>query len=140
MSRFEALCEAPGALLVVVRDLTIHAPVGIYESERRGAQPILVNLELVVRLDQPGARRVFVPCGAPPDAGYDAVVCYEALSNALTALAQAQHTELLETMIESMAALCLSDGRADAVRLRIEKPQAVPAAAAVGLQVVRFRA
>jgi dihydroneopterin aldolase len=47
---------------------------------------------------------------------------------------------LVETLAERAAALCLADPAALSVRLRVEKLDVYPDAASVGVEIVRARA
>lgn len=113
---------------VFVHDLKLDATLGIYAHEKVQAQRVLVNIDMTV--DDLGA-----------DLGDELsnVVCYEtAVKNVQTIVADG-HVHLVETLAEAIADKCLEDGRVQAVRVRVEKPDAIAEAASVGVEIERLR-
>ena len=51
----------------------------------------------------------------------------------------AGHVGLAETLAELIAAACLRDKRVMAARVRIEKPDVIPNARSVGVEIERLR-
>ena len=49
------------------------------------------------------------------------------------------HVNLVETLAERIAAACLKDRRVMAARVRIEKPEIIPNARSVGVEIERAR-
>lgn len=113
---------------VFVRELEIMASVGVYEIEHRYEQRILVSLELDVRDDYDGVSEVL-----------SHVLDYSKVVADVEAIAQSKHFKLIETLAEQMATACLRDGRVVAVRVRIEKPDILPACRGVGIEIERRR-
>ena len=109
------------ALMVFVHGLAIEAEIGVYPSERGRAQPLIVDVELVL---EPG------PVGALGE-----TVNYETLATAARDLAGAGHIELVETYAERLAGACLAHARARRVRVRVRKPQAIAGAEDAGVEV-----
>ena len=62
-----------------------------------------------------------------------------AFSEVLAALVQSGHVNLIETLAERIADHCLADRRVAGVRVRIEKPEAVPSCRSVGIEIERHR-
>lgn len=125
---------------ILIRDLQISASIGVYAHEKEAYQPILVNIELTLGPDLSAEPRVFVPARrAPQDREHHEVVCYASVCEQVERLAREQHTELVESLVEAVAGLCLSDGRVLAARVRVEKTAAVPRARAVGAEILRRR-
>ncbi len=125
---------------ILIRDLQISASIGVYHHEKLAFQPILVNIELTLGPDLSAAPAVFVPAKMrKQDREYADVVCYASVCEEVERLARDRHTELVETLVEAIAELCLSDGRVEAVRVRVEKTAAVPRARAVGAEILRRR-
>ena len=108
---------------VHIRGLTLNAQVGVYEEEKHYPQRLLLDLELVVQLTDNS-----------PD-NISQVVDYGALASSIRALALQQHTELLETLAEQIAQLCLRDPRVTRVDLRLEKPDIFSDADGVGISL-----
>lgn len=124
-----ALAEAERpARRVFVRDLLLDGLIGIYPEERRKPQKILINMELWVA-ETPGR----------PPRDYSEVVCYEQLVNRAKALLAEGHVDLVETLAEQLAGLCLADGRVERCRVRVEKPDAIAEASGVGVEIDRRR-
>ncbi len=111
---------------VFVRDLTLMASIGIYDSEREQRQRVVINLDLWVQ-ETPGE----------PPSSYADVVCYEQLVNRTRILLEGGHIDLVETLAEKLAQLCLADPRVQRTRVRVEKPDAISAAAGVGVEIER---
>jgi len=49
------------------------------------------------------------------------------------------HINLVETLCEKIAAACLKDRRVMAARVRVEKPDIIPNARSVGVEIERTR-
>lgn len=124
-----AIAEASQpARRVFVRDLLLDALIGIYPEERVKPQKLLVNLELWVA-ETPGE----------PPRSYAEVVCYERLVKRTKQLLAEGHVDLVETLAERLAAICLEDNRVLRTRVRVEKPEAIAEAAGVGVEIERRR-
>lgn len=112
----------------IVRDLVLSSSIGVYAEERLAPQPIRLNLELtVISPEDPMAEDLAQ------------VVDYAALVGRVRALIGGRHFDLVETMAEALAALCLEDRRVIAARVRIEKLNAIADAAGVGVELERSR-
>lgn len=117
-----------GARRLVVRDLVLDCPIGVHRHERGGRQRVRVNLEL--ESADPG----------PPAADRLAeVIDYHALVVALRGLAAAGHVNLVETLAERVAGICLADPRAGRVRVRVEKLDVFDDVESVGVEIERAR-
>lgn len=118
-----------------VRDLVMEARIGVHAHEHGRTQRIRVNLDLAV--DDDGARPL-----SRQAVGRDVltrVVDYEHLVNAARELIVAGHVQLVETLAERLAELCLADRRVALVRVRVEKLDVFPNAEAVGVEIERRR-
>lgn len=113
---------------VFVRDLTLEGRVGVYRHERTAAQRVRVNVDLTVA---EGDR--------PTGDSLAEVVCYETVVRQVRALVESGHVNLVETLAERIAALCLEDRRVMAARIRVEKLDVFPDAASVGVEIERAR-
>jgi dihydroneopterin aldolase len=113
---------------VFVRDLEIVASVGVHEHEKRYEQRVLISADLAVRDDYDGVS----------DRLRD-VLDYAVLVDGIARLVQAEHVNLIETLAERIAGHCLKDARVESVRIRIEKPDAMPLARSVGIEIERGR-
>jgi dihydroneopterin aldolase len=113
---------------VFVHDLEIVASVGVLEHERRYEQRIIVSADLSVREDYDGVSDRL-----------EDVLDYSKLVEGIARLVQREHVNLLETMAERIAEYCLADQRVESVRVRLEKPDAMPLCRAVGIEIERAR-
>lgn len=112
---------------VFIRDLVLMASVGIHDHEKRGAQRVRINLDLAVH-------EVAPPLGD----NIKNVVCYEEVSDGVRALIDRGHTNLVETLAEDIATMCLADPRIRSARVRVEKLNIFEDAASVGVEIERF--
>ena len=111
---------------VLIRELKVEAILGVLPQERVTPQPVLINI--TVFTDTRGAARSKDIVDA---------VNYAALADAATKLTIDGKYLLIETLVEDLAALSLSLAHVEGVSVRVEKPQAVPAAGAVGVEIYR---
>lgn len=111
-------------LRVFVRGLKVDAFIGVYAHEKGRTQPLIVDAELELH-------------DAPVETLAD-TVNYERVAEAARAIAAAGHVDLVEDYAERLARVCLQDARVAAVRVRVDKPEALPGADAAGCEV-RFR-
>lgn len=124
---FPAAAARPGLRHVFVRDLVMPASIGVYDHEKDAPQRIRLNIDLTVDEDEADlADRV------------ENVVSYEDIINGVRRLIEAGHVNLVETLAERIAGLCLADTRVRGVRVRVEKLDVIPDAASVGVEIQRF--
>jgi dihydroneopterin aldolase len=114
---------------VFVKDLKLMALIGVYEVEKIKPQPIVVNIDLSVA-EGPG----------PADDDLSHVVSYEIIVKKVEGIVARGHINLVETLAEHIAEACLRDDRVLAARVRVEKPEVIPNAASVGVEIERVRA
>lgn len=112
---------------VFVRDLEIDASIGVYAHEKQRQQRIRLNIDLAV--DESLDVR---------DEDLGSVVCYEQVVKGARALVSSGHVHLVETLAERIADFCLQDRRVKCARIRVEKLEAVPGTASVGVEIERF--
>lgn len=120
--------HATGQYSIFIRDLVLIANIGVHAHEKRAAQRVSINVDLGVRQ----------PPSPFPDA-LSAVLSYESIVEGIRALAAAGHINLIETLAERIAALCLADERAIEARVRVAKLDVYAQAAAVGIEIKRRR-
>jgi 7,8-dihydroneopterin aldolase/epimerase/oxygenase len=118
-----------GVRRVFVRDFEILASVGVFEHEKRYEQRILLSADLAVRDAYDGVSDRL-----------EDVLDYSTLLEGIALLVQREHVNLLETLAERIAQHCLADQRVESVRVRIEKPDALPMCRSVGIEIERQRA
>ncbi len=111
---------------VFIRDLVLQCFIGVHRHEKKAEQPVRINLDLAVRE------------GADLGDALENVVCYEQIADGVRTLVHGRHINLVETLAEEIANLCLSDGRVKSVRVRLEKLAVLADAASVGVEIERF--
>ncbi len=113
---------------VFVRDLVLDARIGVHRHEKDGPQTVRINVDLSV-----------LEGDAPLNDSLANAVCYEQVVAKVESLVGAGHINLVETLAERIAAACLEDVRVIAARVRVEKLNALPNAASVGVEIERHR-
>lgn len=113
---------------IFIRDLLVRCIVGIRPDERRKAQDVIFNINLYANCSR----------AAASDAIEDAVD-YSTLKKKIVEFAETSSYNLVETLAEKVAGLCLADGRVTAVEVAVEKPTALRFARTVGVRIYRER-
>ncbi|OUR79413.1 dihydroneopterin aldolase [Alphaproteobacteria bacterium 46_93_T64] len=120
--------EAKATHRVFINDLLVDMLIGIYDHEKAKKQPVRLNISLTV-LDHIG----------PIQDDYHNVVCYETIANAIKNLVKEEHINLVETLAEKVADICLENQRTISAVVKVEKLQAVSGAGSVGVEITRIR-
>ncbi|MCA3693952.1 MAG: dihydroneopterin aldolase [Aquidulcibacter sp.] len=113
---------------IFVKGLMVEAECGVYAHEKGRRRPLVVDLEVQV--------------GTSVRAGSDELaetVDYDSLVAHVRTVAAGEHLHLIETFAEKVCEAVLTDERILSVRLRVEKPGAVPGAACSGVELERTR-
>ncbi len=111
---------------IFVRGLRVDASIGVYPHEHESTQPIFIDVRLDLGDTPP-----------PVEDRLGETIDYEAVANQAKSLAKEGHVQLVETLAERLANWCLEDPRVKAVTVRIEKPNALAAADAAGVEITR---
>jgi len=111
---------------VFVRDLVLLGRVGIYDAEKAAPQRVRINLDLAVRED-----------AKPIGDDYAKVVCYEQIVTKVRGIVEDGHVNLVETLAERLAGICLQDPRVRSARVRVEKLDVFADAVSVGVEIER---
>ena len=115
---------------IIIEDLVLEAILGVYEHERVTPQRVVVNLVLWTDIGR----------AAVSDELADALD-YDALVQRVTAYVQATHFQLIERLVSELADFVLREYTAvSKIKIRIDKPDALPQTRTVGLQITRTRA
>jgi FolB domain-containing protein len=120
--------ESFGTRHVLIDRLEIQTMIGVHAAEKRSAQRVWVTLDLSV-----------TELGPSVNDRLEDVLDYAEVIRKVEAVVLAGHINLVETLAERVAAACLTDPKVDAVRVRIEKPDVVANARAVGVEIERRR-
>jgi dihydroneopterin aldolase len=113
---------------VFVRNLMLDASIGIYEYEKVKKQRVRVNADLTV-----------APSIVPKADSIDDVLNYESIIEGIEAIVAEGHIELVETLADRIASLCLTDQRVQSVKVGVEKLDVYPQAESVGVAIERRR-
>ncbi len=113
---------------VFVRDLMLNASIGVYAQEKDRQQRIRINVDLSVE-ETPII-----------DGNVESVVCYDSVVRKIRVIVDSGHIHLVETLAERIADMVLQDRRVRGVRVRVEKLDAVPDTAGVGVEIERLPA
>lgn len=111
---------------ISVRDYVRDVEIGAFRSERGVTQRIRFNVVLEV---------AHTAAAATDDV--DQVVSYDMITDAIEAALASDRLNLLETLAERVAAICLADPRSVRVFVRVEKLDRIPGA--LGVEIVRRR-
>ena len=112
---------------VFIRDLLLTCLIGVHKREKKKPQRICINLDLAV------SEEIDVSTDRLTD-----VVCYEEVADRIRSLVSKGHVNLVETLAEKIANLCLEDRRVRAARVRIEKLDVFKDASSAGVEIERF--
>ena len=111
---------------VFINDLVLDCLIGVHRHERDGSQRVRINLDLTV-LESP----------EPIDDRLSNGLCDEDLIVKVRHLATSGHVNLVETLAERLAALCLGEPGVQTVKVRVEKLDVFADAASVGIEIAR---
>ncbi len=112
---------------VFIRDLVLACSIGIHHHEKENHQRVRINLDLAV--DE---------SGQSINDDIDNVICYEQLAEGVGDIVGRGHVNLVETLAENIAAMCLEDSRVRSARVRVEKLDILKDAESVGVEIERF--
>jgi len=115
-------------ITVFVQGFRAEALIGIWDHEKTTRQPLVFSLRLTTR----GATGV-THSGLIDDHGE--VVCYQSVVERISAILARGHVGLVETLGQTIITELETDTRILAIWLRIEKPDAIDTAAAVGVEL-----
>lgn len=118
----------PSYRRVFVRDLVLPCAIGVHAHEHDAPQRVRINVELMVREE---ARNL--------QDRIENVVSYEHIVDGVRTITGESHINLVETLAERIAGLCLADERVARVRVGVEKLDIYQEAASVGVEIERVR-
>jgi D-erythro-7,8-dihydroneopterin triphosphate epimerase len=114
--------------VIFIRDLLVRCIVGIRPEEREKPQDVVINVELYADTSP----------AAASDQIEDAVD-YSTLKKRIIALAEGSSFNLVETLCQAIADICLSDQKVKGTTVAVEKPTALRFARTVGVRIYRER-
>ena len=113
---------------IFIDRLKVCGILGVYPHERDRPQDILISVTLFTD----------IRATAESDDLRDSLD-YDELAKKLTAHAEGATRFTIEALAEDLARLCLQEKGVTRVILRVEKPDALPAAKSVGVEIDRER-
>jgi len=111
---------------VFIRGLKVDAVIGVFDWEKQVQQPLIFDLEMAWDITQ---------AAQTDELKY--ALNYAAVSERVIEFVTGHQFELLETLLEKLAALLIAEFQIPEILIRVEKPAVVPEAQAVGLEIVR---
>lgn len=114
--------------LVFIKNLSARGIIGIYDWERQEKQEVLINADLYGDLRTAGKTD-----------SIDDTINYHAVAQKILTYIESSHHFTVEALAENLVILCLEEPNVRGVRIRVEKPGAVPFAASVGIEIERKR-
>jgi dihydroneopterin aldolase len=132
MSQAEKVAALPATLTgrtmkTFIRDLVLSARIGVHQHERLANQRVRINLELT-SVEHPAIND-----------DLDNVVCYAELLTGIRAVVSEGHINLVETLADRIAQVCLQDRRVQSAKVRVEKLDVFKEAESVGVEIERSR-
>lgn len=128
-SAAEEISSGQSVRKVIIKDLVFNASIGAYEEERYRPQRVLINVQVDV-----------VDPSDPLSDDLEDVLCYHKLTKGIGDILDEGHIVLVETLAERIAVLVLVSTLTVGVRVRVEKPDAIENAGAVGVEIYRSKA
>lgn len=113
---------------VIIKDLRIHGIIGVNDSEREQPQDILINVEITADLSKAGESD-----------DLEDSINYRTVSKKIIAHTETAKRWTVEALAADIAALCLEEPGAQAVRVRVEKPGALRFAYSAGVEIERSK-
>jgi 7,8-dihydroneopterin aldolase/epimerase/oxygenase len=114
---------------VFVRDWTVDANIGVYSTERKGTQQLVLNLDVFVALS----------ASTPTHDDLAEVIDYDDIRKVVHERIARGHINLQETLVDDIAAALLRRSGVVAVRVASEKIEIYASVAGIGVEVLRFR-
>jgi dihydroneopterin aldolase len=112
--------------IVYIRGLRVDTVIGVHPWERKVRQVLEFDLELASD----------TALAARSDAIADALD-YHAVAERVRALAAASSCQLVETLAETVASALMAEFAVPWLRIRLDKPGAVPGSSGVGVLIER---
>jgi FolB domain-containing protein len=111
-----------------IHSLSLQCIVGVHEFEKQAPREIIIQLSLNTSLHRAGRSD-----------NLEHSVDYSVVCDNVARFVETSHFELIESLAEGIATLCLKNEKVTTVRVSVEKPGAVPKAQSVSVEITRTR-
>lgn len=111
---------------VFIKDLSVKGIIGVYESERKIPQRIIINIRMFTQTQKAGQTDNIEDC-----------VDYGKVVNKIQSLIVNSAHYTVEALAEDIANLCLKHSIINKVIVKVEKPDIIQNASSVGVQIER---
>jgi dihydroneopterin aldolase len=112
--------------IIFLRDLRVEAIIGIYEWERRATQQISIDLEMAADIAKPAVSD-----------SIDSALNYKDVAKRIIEFVSKSDFQLVETLIESVARIVVTEFGVPWVKVSIAKPGAIEGSREVGVVIER---
>lgn len=113
---------------IYIRDLALRCIIGIYPEERKNKQDVIINITLETDLRAAGKS----------DSLND-TVDYKTIKLAVLDFVEKSSFQLIESLAEGIAEICLKDRRVQSATVTIDKPGALRFCRSVAVEITRSR-
>ncbi|MBQ4839148.1 MULTISPECIES: dihydroneopterin aldolase [Pseudoalteromonas] len=111
---------------VYISQLHVETIIGVYDFEKESKQSLYFDIEMSTDI---------TPAAQTDD--INLTVDYAKVSERVITLSETTQVELLETLLEKLAAMILTEFAVSDVRIKVSKPAAVAQAKTVGIEIYR---
>lgn len=111
-----------------IHELRLKCIVGVYDYERRETQDVILSISIGLNL-----------CGAGKSDKLEDTVDYKKLQDDIKSLVDHSSFQLIESIAESVADLCLKIEKIEQVKVLVEKPAALQFSRTVAVEIFRSR-
>ena len=111
---------------IYIRDLALRCIIGVYPEEKREKQDVIINI--VLECDHSAAAK---------SDNLDDAIDYKGLKKAVIKLVEASHFNLIETLADRIAQLCLQHPKVQRATVTVDKPAALRFARSVAVEISR---
>ncbi len=113
---------------IYIRDLALRCIIGIYPEERRERQDVIINVTM---------SGDFAAAGMSDD--IDDAVNYKTITKKMIALVEESSFNLIETLADKLADICLEHPKVEEATVCVDKPGALRFARSVAFETTRKR-
>ncbi len=114
--------------VLVVEELSLIMSIGIYECEKVQAQRVFVSVEATT-----------FPNKAHESDNIRDALSYEDMIQAITALSQGKHYDLVESFAEDIAVALFMEEQIETLKISVKKPDILDHVKSVGITIFRGR-